>query len=66
MNEKFRIVDKNGTALEVTLEEGGFFRVITDADRLPQGHPVRLDADQVEYLIISLAGLLAENDRKGE
>jgi hypothetical protein len=57
MTDKFRIVDEYGTALEVTAEDGDF-RVVTDADRLPQGHPVHLDAAQVEHLIISLAGLL--------
>ena len=64
MNEKIRIVDTNETALEVTLEEGGFLRFITDADKLPQGKGVWLDPDDVASLIVGLARLW-EQIRKG-
>ena len=60
MTEKIRILDADGTALEVTLEEGGFLRFITDADKLPQGKGVWLDAKGVVHLILQLAGLLSE------
>jgi hypothetical protein len=56
---KFRIEDENGTSLEAALFEGRV-RIITDADRLPQGHPVWLDSVQTADLICKLAGLWSE------
>jgi len=35
MTEKIRIVDMDGTALEVTLEEGGFLRFVTEGPAAP-------------------------------
>jgi len=64
MTGKIRIVDTNETALEVTLEEGGFLRFITDADKLPQGKGVWLTTDDVADLITKLAGLW-DQVRKG-
>jgi len=63
MNEKIRIVDEYGTVMEVTIE-GDFLRFATDADHVPQHPGVWLPASEVEKLIISLAGLLVEKDRR--
>ena len=57
MSEKIHITDPHGTALEATLEEGGFLRFVTDADRVPQGKGVWLDEKQVQQLIVKLAGI---------
>ena len=54
-----RIADEHGTVLEAELFEGRV-RIITDADRLPQGHPVWLDADQLVKVICELAGLYSD------
>lgn len=51
-----RILDEHGTALEAEVFEDRL-RIITDADRLPQGHPVWLTRKQLADLICDLAGL---------
>jgi len=51
---KIRILDEHGTALEAELFEDRV-RIITDADKLPQGHPVWLTQEQVWELALKLA-----------
>ena len=53
---KFEITDENGTVLACELFEGRV-RILTDADRLPQGHPVWLTGKELEELIIELSGM---------
>lgn len=56
---KFRISDEHGTTIEMELYENRI-RVITDADRLPQSHPVWLDKTLATRLMLDLAELRAE------
>jgi len=65
MTGKIRIVDTNETALEVTLEEDGFLRFVTDADLLPQGKGVWLTRDDVADLIVKLTSLWVEMNIRG-
>lgn len=58
-----RYTDDHGTVLEFELFEGRI-RIITDADRMPQGHPVWLTRKQLGDLVLELAGLWV--DMKGE
>ena len=58
-----KLADEHGTAIELELYEGRI-RIITDADRLPQGHPVWLTRKQLGDLVLKLAGLWV--DMKGE
>jgi len=56
---KFRVSDEHETVIEMELFENRI-RVITDADRLPQGHPVWLDKTLATRLMLDLAELRAE------
>ena len=56
---KFRVSDEHGTVIEMELYEGRV-RMITDADRLPQSHPVWLDRTQVAQVMLALGELRAE------
>ena len=56
---KFRVSDEHGTVIEMELYEGRV-RMITDADRLPQSHPVWLDRTQVTQVMLALGELRAE------
>ena len=60
MNQKIRILDPHGTALEVTREQGDFLRFVTNADHIPQPQAVWLTPDQTVELILQLTQMWSQ------